>query len=140
MSDHPDGLPYLGRYLTALVVAVIGLTLLGWLMATFLGLLLPPGAAAIVPPMAAALHVGQVWGRERGEIPSGRAAWNWAMVAGFVYLALILVLLVPVAGPASRMLGLAFMLIGGVTLASILVNRFFLTLGARSGVARRKGR
>jgi hypothetical protein len=139
MSDAPEGLPYLGRYLAVLVAVVVALTVAGWLLARFAGFFLPPGAAAIIPPMAGALHVGQVWGRERGEVPEGRTAWRWAGVAGLVYLALILVLLVPVAGAASQVLGLAAMLVTGAVLMAVLVNRFFLTIGARSGVARHEG-
>jgi hypothetical protein len=138
--DVPDGTAYLGRYLAVLVAVVMALAVLGWLLASFAQVYVPPGAAAVIPPMVAALHVGQHWGRDRGAVPSGRAAWRWAGVAGLVYLALILVLIAPVAAAASSILGLAAVLVAGATAMAVIVNRVFLSIGARSAVARNGGR
>ena len=66
-------------------------------------------------------------------------AWRWAAVAGMVYFALILVLLFPMMGAVQNVLGLAIILIVGAVVMAILVNRFFLTIGARSTVARSGG-
>ncbi|PWJ20346.1 ABZJ_00895 family protein [Jannaschia seohaensis] len=141
----PDGapggaLPFLGRYTVVLVATVMALTLLGWVLHR-VGVALPPGAAAILPPIAGALHVGQHWGRTRGQAPDGRTAWRWALVAGLLYAVLLIVLALPLLGAiAPEFLPVLVMLLGGTTLIAILINRFLLSMGARSGVAQTKGR
>ena len=137
MSDQPGGLPYLNRYLAVLTASVVGITLIGYLLAVAAGIALPMGALAVLPPMIGALHVGQHWGRERGHVPEARAAWRWAGAGALVYLALIVVLAVPMFGVIRNVLGLAVVLAVLTTLMTVLLNRFFLSIGARSAVAGR---
>ncbi|TFL16826.1 ABZJ_00895 family protein [Jannaschia formosa] len=136
-SEAPSGdLPFLGRYLGVLLLALVAMVAAGWALA-MAGIALPFGAAAILPPIAAALHCGQHWGRVRGTVPGGRVAWRWALVAALVYLALLIVLAVPFVLPAlATIMPFVLMILGGTVLMTILINRFFLVIGARSGVAR----
>ncbi|WP_371154201.1 ABZJ_00895 family protein [Jannaschia sp. 2305UL9-9] len=137
MTDTPRA-PYLGRYLVVLILVMIGFAVLGWGLLRFAGIAIPGGAVAIVPPMVAALHVGQTWGRERGEIPDNRTAWRWSLIAGLVFLALQLVTLPLVLATLTLspdVIQLFVILIGGTTIMSVLVHRFFLTIGAKGAIA-----
>lgn len=137
MTETPR-VPYLGRYLTVLTAVIVGFAVLGWALLRFAGFAVPGGAVAIVPPMVAALHVGQTWGRERGEMPDNRTAWRWALVASLVFLALQLLLLplvLTTVAVSPGILKLMALLIGGTTIMSVLVHRFFLTIGAKGTIA-----
>ncbi|GIT95583.1 hypothetical protein JANAI62_22060 [Jannaschia pagri] len=130
--------PYLGRYLAVSAAVMVGIGAVNISLRIFTGYSLPSGAASIIPPMIAALHVGQVWGRDRGSVPDNRTAWRWAGVAGLVYLALQM-LIVPVviarANHTPEIIALVAVIIAGVTLAAIVINRLFLTMGAKGAVA-----
>ncbi|UWQ16170.1 ABZJ_00895 family protein [Jannaschia sp. M317] len=142
MSDTPRT-PYLGRYLIAVLALTIGFMVFVNLVARLTGILLPGGAVAILPPMIAALHVGQVWGKERGAVPESAVAWRWAAVAGLVFLAVQLLLMpVMLAGAGAitgQMMGLIAGLVAGTTIMAVLVHRLFLVMGAKGAVARPKG-
>ncbi|MEL6586968.1 MAG: ABZJ_00895 family protein, partial [Pseudomonadota bacterium] len=122
------------------ILTTLALTVIAVVMRTVFQIDPPSGAMTIIPAMAAALHAGQTWGKERGTIPESREAWRFAFVGGLIFLALQLFLL-PMAlatlgselTSAMRFLVPVLVL---VTVVTILLNRFFLVMGAKGTAGR----
>ena len=133
--------PFLVRYTLVLVGTHIALTALGMIVVQVFAVAIPSGAIAIIPPMIAALAAGQGWGRAIGAVPDSAAAWRFAVFGGLIALALQLAIamfaLVALSGfqlDTGAMLTL-MAIMAVVFVISVLVNRFFVTMGAKACAA-----
>ena len=134
----------LRHYVTILVVSWAAMLAAGILLGRYAGVSLPAGAVAILPPMIAAMVAGRRIGGETGIVPEGPAAWRFAGFGALIYLALQVLLAAMTyaallrAGGGPPAAGLAFLLamLCVVTAIAVLVNRLFLSVGARSVVGR----
>ena len=128
------------RYAGVYFAVMLGIAILSTLLANLAGLRFPAGGASISPPMIAALFEGQQLGRRGERDPSLSEGWGAAsrmtMVAIAVNLALLTLFLVR---PETRALILQIPAQFAMSIASLLIiaifvlNRFFLTIGIKSG-------
>ena len=136
-------LRYIGIFLgTALVLAIAI-----WALRALAGVNLASSGIGIIPPLIAAMVAGQVYARDTGRVPDSAEAWRFAVVATLISiglaagLAVIAGLLLPVQVAALRaevmpavgtMVSIAAGFLGFLVGVTVLVNRFFLTFGARN--------
>ncbi|WP_298904618.1 ABZJ_00895 family protein [uncultured Aliiroseovarius sp.] len=128
------------RYAGVYILSMIGLMILGLLLERLLGFSLPSGLSTVLPPMMAAMIEGQKRAdaglAQYENVEAWSAASSATMVVGVITVAVLaglLILMPPMRQMFSSIsmmtLVLVFAAIMGVTL---LVNRFFLTLGYKN--------
>lgn len=141
MTDQPRT-PFLGTYILVWIGSAVAIGLLTGILATATGIDLRNGGMAVLPPLFAAVFAGRRWGQSLGAVPDGRAAWRFAAVAAVAAFAIqILLLLLLLAGTGSvggSELGIIIGVMLFITLVTLLINRWFVIVGARDG-ARRAG-
>lgn len=139
--------PWFGRYFAVLFATWGGLLVAGILLERFFGFSLPAGGVAVIPPMMAGLHVGQRWAEAQAAPMPSRPAWLLAAIGGGVYVlaqaALFVLVLTSLsraggAAPGGTAISVGLGLLALVGLASALLGRLFLGLGAKGALKRRR--
>ncbi|SIO33086.1 ABZJ_00895 family protein [Vannielia litorea] len=123
------------RYTGVYVATMLALAALNWALATFASYSLPSGLGTILPPMLAAMLEGQFHARAtRAPLAPGEA-WRAAGVMTGIAAVIAGLMLVIVAAGTPEYAQLPTGLLAGITLAllvaTFLVNRLFLGMGAR---------
>lgn len=125
------------RYAGVYVAAMLGLAALTWALQALMGFRLPTGLSTALPPMLAAMMEGQALARGSRALISGAAAWREAAKMTLVVALINALVLFALLGLMPELAETrAVVIIGGIFLlllaVVLLVNRFFLTLGAKS--------
>jgi hypothetical protein len=131
------------RYSGVYILLAAGIPLALWAIEKLTGSDYWQSSMGIIPPMISALVEGQYYARH-GAAPADRLAWRFAFVAtaivtGLQLAAVVAILLfapevlVPLRAPVSPdVLWIFIGLVAAFIVAVLLVNRFFLTFGAKS--------
>lgn len=137
------------RYALVFLAVAIGVAqLVLWINAEQ-GTTLGSAAQLMVPAMIAALVEGQQVAKQRGVVPRGAQAWQFAGVATGVALTLNLGLAYsgPAVAPEFAKLAIApvlskqfMILLGLYALGYLIANRFFYSLGAGNQLSLMKNR
>ncbi|MBF9034874.1 hypothetical protein HKCCE2091_11540 [Rhodobacterales bacterium HKCCE2091] len=127
------------RYAGVFILALVGLTVLRYLVLRFTEYGISAAALQAVPPMVAAQVEGQRLARRMNPLPGGGAMWRAALgmtgLAGAILVGWTLLgtLLIPGLADAFLAAPLMIAIVLAVYLALFLpLNRFFLGLAARA--------
>ena len=133
------------RYALWAAGTAVFLQVLSMAVAILFGFDISNAGMFIIPPMAAAMIEGQKWVREHKAMPETSDLWRWsrsgAVILFGVYLILFVLfgMVVPEVRAAlsqSAVAGLVVVFLILICAFSILINRWFLGISARSEFAR----
>jgi hypothetical protein len=136
-----DARPPVGFYLMVLVLTMIGLSVLFGILETFVGVSAPTGISSVMPSLAAAMVTGDRYAKTHGALPSSLAAWRFAWLVTGLTLILTFIIIAGlaildpslqdiIADPSAAAVMLGFLVF--ITFVLLLINRFFLTQGAKA--------
>jgi hypothetical protein len=131
------------RYTVVFLGVSVGLWFLTLLVSQLFDFDLSNGGMVLLPPLVAAMIEGNKYARQTRKLPESGQMWRFARTAAMVVLAItmiftaVLTFVVPqLQAMMAQPMG-AGMLMGAVLLQALipfLTTRFFLGLGAKSGL------
>jgi F0F1-type ATP synthase assembly protein I len=131
------------RYVIVFVGVSVGLWFLSLLVLQIFDFDISNGGMVILPPLFAAMIEGNRFARRLGRLPESGEMWKFARTAALIVLAITMIFSVVMTFVIPQLRAMmaqpmgAGLLLGAVVLQALLaflVTRFFLGLGAKSGL------
>jgi len=138
------------RYAWVHVATALGLGVAAWALRQFAGINISSAGLGVLPPLVAAMEVGDAHARVSGRLPESGPAWRFAFIAMLISfgLSVVFTLLAGLALPeqvaamkqevamalgtkGSILASIAAFLLAFFLVVTLLVNRYFLTFGAK---------
>ncbi len=136
MQSELPNVPYLGRYIVCLLGGIVLMAVVNVVLRSVLDLGSASGASTVIPPMLAAMLVGRKWAEDTGKLPDTGHVWRLSLMGaafyGVLQLLLGLVVLFSVASLDGLGFGILLALVAFVGGITILVNRWFIGMGAKN--------
>ncbi len=129
------------RYALAHIATAVGAVALFWAIRVMFDFDIAPSILPVLPSMVAAMAQGGSFAQANGRAPDGGAAWQFAVMATLISVALLALYYVVLGAAYPAFISTLMARIGlsilGPTLMALfvvvifLVNRYFLTFNAR---------